>query len=169
MFNIGDYIVYGGEGVCRVETIGPVPVAHMDQTKPYYTLTPMYHSGIIYAPTDARVPMRPMLTGEQARELIRSIPDMPAERKLPNDPKQVLAEYKAYLHTYDCAKLLRLIRMIYAKREEAALRGRGYGQTDDRYYKRAKELLYGELALALDIPLDRVEGAIADGGERDAV
>lgn len=168
MFNIGDYIVYAGEGVCRVETIGPVPVAYMDQSKSYYTLNPVYHSGVIYAPTDAKARMRPMLTTEEAHMLIDGIPDMPAHYELPTDPKLVAAKYKNYLQTYDCINLLHLIRIIYARREEACALGRGYGQTDDRYFKRAKELLYGELALALDIPVDQVENTIANMLEQRA-
>ncbi|HWQ57409.1 MAG TPA: CarD family transcriptional regulator [Clostridia bacterium] len=168
MFKVGDYIVYGGEGVCRVETIGPVPVTSMDQSKVYYTLSPLYHTGVIYAPTDANLPMRPVLTREEARALIKSIPDMPMAPELPSDPKRVAAEYKTYLQTYDCAKLLRLIRMIYTKRAQAAALGRGFGQTDDRYFKRAKELLYGELALSLGIPMHTVEDTIAREIEENA-
>lgn len=162
MFNIGDYIVYAGEGVCRVDAIGPVSIAYIDQRKTYYTLAPVYHTGLIYAPADSSARMRPMLTAEEARSLIYSIPDMPTNYELPSNPKQIVVEYKNYLETYDCENLLHLIRILYAKREEAAIVGRGYGQTDDRYFKRAKDLLYGELALALNIPVDRVESTITD-------
>lgn len=168
MFSIGDYIVYGGEGVCRVENIGPVPVAHMDQSKEYYTLTPLYHAGVIYAPTDTSVRMRAALNEREARALIHSIPGMPANYELPSAPKLVAAAYKSYLQTYDCVNLMHLIRMIYARREEAATLGRSFGQTDDRYFRRAKELLYGELALALDIPVDKVERTIERTIEENA-
>lgn len=169
MFKIGDYIVYGGEGVCRVTTIGPIPVAYMDQSRIYYTLVPLYHTGVIYAPTDARVPMRPALTRDEANALIERIPHLPADYKLPSNPKLIAAEYKACLQSYECEMLLRLMRMISARRNEAASRGRNFGQTDGRYYKRAKELLYGELALALDLPMDKVESAVARRMEPDAV
>ncbi len=161
MFEIGDYIVYGSEGVCRVVTIGPVPVASMDQSKAYYTLSPVYHTGVIYAPADARVPMRPMLTRDEAFALIRSISDIPEALELPSDPKRAAAEYRSCLQTNDCKKLLRLIRAVYKKRALAAALGRGFGQTDDRFFKRAKELLYGELALSLDMPVERVADEIA--------
>ncbi|HOG01788.1 MAG TPA: CarD family transcriptional regulator [Clostridia bacterium] len=166
MFKVGDYIVYGSEGVCRVETIGPVPVASMDQSKSYYTLSPVYHTGVIYAPADARVPMRPMLTRDEAFDLIRSVPDIAEAPELPADPKRVAAEYRSCLQANDCKKLLRLIRAVHKKRALAAALGRGFGQTDDRFFKRAKELLYGELALSLGIPVERVEDEIArEAGE----
>ena len=39
---------------------------------------------------------------------------------------------------------------------------------DERYLKRAEELLYGELAVALDIPREEVAGYIAAEAERQA-
>ncbi len=162
MFSEGDLIVYEGEGVCRVKAVGRSEIKYMDQSRTYYTLSPVYHTGVIYVPTDAPVLMRPMLTKQEAMTLIKSIPDMPNDFERGVAAKQAAAEYKSYLQTYDCTNLLQLVRMLYTKREEAAVAGRGYGQTDDRYFKRAKELLYGELALALEIPVGEVENEICN-------
>lgn len=160
MYQAGDLIVYGGEGVCRVEALGKAPVAAADQDRRYYTLAPLYHSGVIYAPTDVSIPMRPILSREAAWALIRGIPHMEGEMACPQDAKQAAQEYRAVLQTYDCENLLRLIRLIYNKNSEAISMGKSYGQTDDKFLKRAKELLYGELAISLDIPLDEVEQTI---------
>lgn len=40
MFQIGQLILYGNTGVCRVEAIGPPQLAAADKTKDYYTLAP---------------------------------------------------------------------------------------------------------------------------------
>ena len=160
MYRVGDYIIYGGEGVCRVEAIGPAHASALDQSRTYYTLKPLYHSGTIFAPTDVSVRMRPVLTKCEAQALLDGIPDMCSDYARSADPKETAAQYKAYLETYNCIDLLHLIRMIYSKNREAILQKKGCGQTDDRYLRRAKELLHGELAIALDIPLDQVEGVI---------
>ena len=76
MFQIGDHIVYGGEGVCAVKAIGALPVPGMDSDRLYYTLEPLYHGGVIYAPLDTPVPMRPVLSRDEAEGLISSIPAM---------------------------------------------------------------------------------------------
>ena len=47
MFAAGDLVVYGGEGVCRVESIGPSGLAYDDGTRLYYHLTPLYRSGTV--------------------------------------------------------------------------------------------------------------------------
>ena len=160
MYQVGDRIVYGSEGVCTVMAVGEAPLSAMDQSRMYYTLRPEFRVGVIYAPTDVSVRMRPVLTREEAWSLIRGIPALDEERREPMDAKQAAAEYKAQLQDYECADLLRLIRLIYNKNREAIRLGKSYGQTDERFLKRARELLYAELSIALDIPVDRVEDTI---------
>ena len=36
MFSVGEYIVYGVEGVCRVEEAGKLKVAGLDKNRAYY-------------------------------------------------------------------------------------------------------------------------------------
>ena len=75
MFSVGEYIVYGVEGVCRVEEAGKLKVAGLDKNRAYYRLRPYYHDGTIYTPVDGKAVMRPVLTRE---ELERLLPRRPA-------------------------------------------------------------------------------------------
>ena len=61
MFAAGEMVVYGGEGVCRVEGVGTPSLPGMDKTRLYYTLAPLYRSGQVMTPVDTRVLMRPLL------------------------------------------------------------------------------------------------------------
>ena len=65
MFSIGEYVVYGVEGVCRVEEAGKLKVAGLDKNRAYYRLRPYYHDGTIYTPVDGKAVMRPVLTREE--------------------------------------------------------------------------------------------------------
>ena len=72
MFQIGERIMYGSSGVCRVEAIGkPDSASFADRDRDYYTLSPLYGEGVIYVPVDSSVFMRPILSREEALELIR--------------------------------------------------------------------------------------------------
>ena len=42
MYEIGQLIVYGNEGVCRVEEIGTPKISGVDKHRDYYTLAPIY-------------------------------------------------------------------------------------------------------------------------------
>lgn len=80
MFQIGELVVYGGEGVCRVESIGVPAIAGMDKQRQYYTLQPLYRSGQVLTPVDTKVLMRPIMTAEAALAFIAALPDLPPRR-----------------------------------------------------------------------------------------
>jgi len=73
MFTAGELVVYGGEGVCRVEKIGPSAIPGADKTKLYYTLLPLYRTGQVLTPVDTRVLMRPVLSREEAQLLVEQL------------------------------------------------------------------------------------------------
>ena len=50
---------------------------------------------------------------------------------------------------------------IYAKKQDLEAHKRKVGALDQRFMKRAEDLLFGELAAALDIPREEVPGYIA--------
>ena len=53
MFCVGDIVVYGAHGLCKVDGIGPLPMKFADKSKRYYTLhTCKQPSMTIYAPVD---------------------------------------------------------------------------------------------------------------------
>ena len=156
MYQVGQLIVYGAEGVCRVEQIGPLDMRGARQDADYYTLSPLYREGKIFTPVDTPVHTRPVMTRQEALALIARIPHIPAQVYENNNPRLLTEHYQSLLKSDDCLDLLRLIRAIYAKGRSAAHRGRHLGQVDERSLKRAQEMLHGELAAALDIPMEEV-------------
>ena len=52
------------------------------------------------------------------------------------------------------------MRSIHAKGQKVADKGRHLGQVDERSMKRAEEMLHGEIAAALGIPVEDVPGYI---------
>ena len=63
--------------------------------------------------------------------------------------------YKRALESHSCEELLELVIKIYSKKQ-AVKRTKKLGLIDEKYLKRAEELLFGELAAALDISLEEV-------------
>ena len=161
MYQVGDLIVYGPEGVCRVAAIGPLDMRGARKDTVYYTLTPVYREGKVFAPADAAVYSRPIMTGEEANALIDRIPEIPGEVYENSNPRLLNEHYQAYLKSYDCEDLVRLIRAIHAKGRSAADKGRHLGQVDERAMKRAEVMLHGELAAALGMEMDQVKDYIA--------
>lgn len=150
MYQIGDKIMYGSVGVCCVEDVAPL---HEQGTQRlYYRLKPLYSSETIYVPVDAPVFMRPVLTRQEAESLIDRVPDIMGEIHFDSNLSALRQKYDACLRNHSCEAYFRLVKGIYHK----GRRCRKLGQIDERYMKRAEDILYGELAVALGIPSDQV-------------
>lgn len=162
MFNIGDLIIYSGEGVCRVEEIGNPVIGGKLSDRLYYTLLPMYRSGKVLAPVEGKVFMRPVISRDEAMTLIRSIPGAEAEVCEERNLRALTEHYQNRLQMYDPAELIRVIKSVTKKRELVRQRGKKLGQIDERFMHRAEEMLYGELAVALEIEKHQVVGFIRD-------
>lgn len=153
MFQKGDKIFYGQTGVCVVEDISEREIAR-NVKKLYYTLQPIYRqNNKIYAPVDSdKIFMRAMISKDEAQKLINAAPEI--RKAALNDTGE--EDYKALLESHSCEKLLCLAVKMYAKKQAARAERKKLGFVDERYFKRAEELLFEELAAALEITPDDV-------------
>lgn len=161
MFEVGSLMIYDTTGVCKVLEIGVpegLPVANKDRK--YYKLAPVFGSGTIYIPVDTKVFMRPVISREEAESLIRKIPEIREDICDTHNLKTLEDHYKASLMTHECEDLVQLIKTVYTKKQNLEKNGKKTGKTDQQYMKRAKQLLYEELSIALDIPVGDVEAYI---------
>mgnify|MGYP000009350816 FL=1 len=156
MFAAGDLVVYGGEGVCRVESIGPSGLAYDGGDKVYYHLSPLYRGGTVMTPVDTAVLMRPIISRDCALKLIAALPALPEQKPAERGMRAAKDFYHQLVLRCDCAELAAMIHGICRKRAWALRHGKKVSQMDERYLKRAEDQLYGELAAALDMPRDQM-------------
>ncbi len=161
MFQKGAFIVYGSTGVCQVEEVGhPENFVGADPARTYYTLKPVYDVGSIYTPVDTTVYMRAVIDKAEAEALVAKIPTLEPDSFDSRNMKLLSDHYLQAIQSHDCEQLLRLIKTVSAKAKLAAANGKRPGQTDQRYMKRAEDLLYGELAVSLGMPIAQIPGYI---------
>lgn len=156
MFQVGDHIVYGTNGVCRIAAIGKPDGLTVQEGRQYYTLIPLFSSETIYTPVDTKVFMRPVISQKEALSLIAQIPFLEGTPPGTHDTKQAAGRYQASLDAHECTELCKLIKTVYAKNQNAIERRRSPGQVDQYFMKRAEDLLFGELSVALDMPRENV-------------
>lgn len=156
MYQIGDRVVYGSHGVCTVTKIGALAMSGVRKDQVYYTLDPLNLEGTIYTPVDGKVNIRPVISRQEAEDLIRRIPAIPPRVCHETRPPLTDAFYEDSFRTQDCTVLVGLIKGLYDKRRNGPSYGSATLRTDG-LMKRAKSLLYGELSVALRIPLEQVE------------
>ena len=157
MFEIGEVIMCGGHGVCRVASITGNPIDKQDKKRKYYILEPVFEKGsTIYTPVDnEKVIMRRILDEKEAKELIEQIPDI--ETVWIKEEKTREQMYKEAIRTYNCHSLVRIIKTLYLRKQDRVMQGKKVLSSDEYYLKKAEELLYSEMSIALSIPKENVE------------
>lgn len=147
-FSIGDLIIYGETGVCRVEAIEERPF--LGEITNCYKLQPIYQSCVIYTPADnSNVYMRPILSSAEAEGLIAGFNDVTPVQLPQGAPRTVSEAYDKIIKTHDCQQLAGLIIAIYRKRRALIEAKKKLSAIDERYMRKSEELLFGELAAAL--------------------
>lgn len=169
MFSIGEYIVYGMNGVCRVEEIGPMNMSGVESDKIYYTLLPLYTKGSrVFTPVDnQKVVMRPVISKQEACQLIDDMPSID-EIEVVDDKRRELA-YKEAVKSCDCRELIRIINTALKRKEERLAQGKKMSACDERYLKQAQDTLYGEFAISLKIEKGEVQDFITNRMEMKAM
>lgn len=161
MYAVGDKIIYGSSGVCVVTEICTPNFSREERGRQYYKLRPVYGTETIYAPVNTAAFMRPVMTRQEAEELIARIPQIAPSVCDSRSVTVLRQQYEAFFRSHDCEACIRLVKGVHTK----GLSGKKLGQTDQKYKKRAEEILHGELAVALDISPEQVPEYIREAME----
>lgn len=165
MYQTGDLIIYGGNGVCRVEEVFTADGTRADYLKKgcrYYCLKPLYQTETIFTPAEnSKVYMRPVISSDEAERLIDTIPGIRLEVFQADSTQELREHYQAATQTHSCADLLSLALSIHAKKRRLEQEKKKFGLVDERYMKQAEEMLHGEFSVVLGIPKEDVGSYIA--------
>lgn len=162
MYQVGEKVIYGSNGVCEIDEIKMIEVPHTYEEKAYYVMKPIFQECRISVPVDTKVFMRYVISREEAEALIAQAPQVDAQPYYNTALRQLQDYYENRIGTHDCNDLLELIISLYRKRAAVLAQKRKFGAIDERYMKRAEDLLFGELAVALEITKGEVRKRIAD-------
>lgn len=156
MYQVGELVSYGSTGVCRVSEISVQP--GMDgEERLYYVMQPLYKACVISVPVDSdKVFIRPIISREEADRLIGLIPTLDCPVFHSRASRELNEHYTTMLKSHNCQDWMTLAISIKTKKQMLQSQKRKFGSVDERYLKQAEELLFGELAAALDIPRDHV-------------
>ena len=157
MYAVGERIIYSENGVCTVEKIAPLEMSGADD-KLYYHLRPLVGSGVYFAPVDTKAFMRPVMSREAAEAFIQSIPDIEPAVCRDNRFNHVDAFYKELFKLHTCEALVSIVKGLKDRMTDR----RSKSSRAEATMKRAKDMLHGELATALEIEIDQVEAYIAE-------
>ena len=156
MFSQGETVIYGVNGVCRVEG-----VTQMDMTgekKDYYVLKPVFNGrSTLFVPLDSEKligRMRPLITEAGVRSLAKKFPSI--EPLWIENEDERKARCAAAMADNDRETILALIKAIRVHRDRQSDIGKKLHVGDERFLKDAEKLLREEASFVLDEDIDSV-------------
>ena len=157
MFHVGDTVLYGAQGVCKIEGTEENDLG--GNTVEYYVLRPVFDENAkIYVPMNNQMllsRMRDTLTDQEARRLLDSTSD--AELVWNEDDTLRKQQYQAILSRSMETELLSVVKTLYLHQKEQKAKGKNLHISDENIYKQAKGILLCELAFAMGISQEKAE------------
>lgn len=151
MYEVGQYIVHPGQGVCKVEEIVSDPVQ-------VYMLMPVggRHPMRISFPVASEGRLRPVLSRSEARQLIGEYDEMVLEDFSCNSSALEEEHYKNEMRRGTCRDSVRIAKTFRKRIDDVRACNKKPPVVYERILKQARERSLAELAVALDVTPDDV-------------
>ena len=154
--HVNDTIVYGTQGVCRIDEVSRKNFS--GKPVEYYVLTPLDNSrSTIYVPVQNENlvgKMRRVLSAEEVYGIIQKMPE--EESEWIENENQRKEKYREILAKGDRLELVRMIKSLYQHQQEQLAKGKKFYVSDERFFHEAEKMLYEEFALVLHIKPEQV-------------
>lgn len=158
LYNEGDYISYGNNGVCKVEGIIYKDVPGSREKHQYYMLKPVYRqNGTIFCPVDESkgAVRRKIMTKEECRDLLNHAPQVEDIRS--SSRKEFDEKCKEAISSGQCTEWLKVVKTLTREQGTRRREGKRLAATHERILRTAAENLCGELAVSMDQDISQVE------------
>lgn len=156
MFKVGDTVLYGNQGVCRI--VGTEEKELGGTNIEYFVLKPVYdENSTLYVPLSNSNLLSKMKSVLSAKEIYEMIKEMPDEDTIwIDDENERKQKYQQIINEGNRHKLVQLIKTLHIHEVSQQEKGRKLHICDEIILKQAEKLLYDEFALVLNIKPNEV-------------
>lgn len=147
MFEIGDYIVYGQNGICKIVDITHPQMAGIDNDRLYYVLIPQKtRDSKLFCPADNdKLAIRRVISPEEAGEILSEAKNI--EPLVVTNDRMRDDSYKTVMKTGDIRGWVSIYKTLINRKKEREESGKKITATDERYLKLVDEAIYSELIM----------------------
>ncbi len=151
MYEVGEYIVHPGQGVCRVDEVVEVP----QQT---YMLMPIggRQSVRISFPVASEARLRPVVSHDEAQALIDGYDEMDMVEYRGRSASLEEEFFRTEIKNGSCRDTMAVVKTFRARIEEVKSRNKKPPLAYERILKQARERSLLELSVALDMSVEDV-------------
>lgn len=160
MFEIGDVVLYGIQGICK---IGNIEVKQVGKTSlDYYVLNPIFNENTaLFVPINNKnltSKMQKILTKKEAEQLIETTAQVGFLQICDEDTRR--ERYRQVLSSGNRQETLSLIKTIRYDRDERTKVGKKLSMGDEQTLYKAEQLLFNELAFVLGVETAEIKNKI---------
>ena len=161
-FDVGQYVVYGTNGICMVDSIELMSFTPGEPKEMYYVLRQNKHSEtcffVPFKNEELLSKLREPMRREDIEDMLMGLAD--DDVKWVSDRRARGDYFKSILNEGVSGHLLNMIICIYEKKRELARQGKKLSVTDTTTLRSAEKLLEEEFAWALGITPQEVPAFI---------
>jgi CarD family transcriptional regulator len=147
MYEIGEKVLYGIHGVCRISDTEERLVDRVKRQ--YLVLEPVDQTGAkFYVPT------------HNAAALAKLRPEDVKKDAWIEDENARKQAYRGLIHSGDRTALIRMVGSLHRHKEAQALAGRKFHLCDENFLRDAEKILSAEFSLVLDLAPGQVSSYV---------
>lgn len=152
MYEVGEYIVHPGQGVCKVEGV-------KQGDHPVYELMPVgeRHPMRISFPVASEDKLRPVLSASEAKEIISQYPSMDVEEFTERSNALEEEHFRNEIKRGTCRDSVRIVKTFRQRIAQTRARNKKPPVVYERILKQASKRSLDELSVALDLTPDDVK------------
>ena len=161
-YQVGDYLVHEGSGVCQIEDIDDMELMGKGSRKTYYCMTPVFKAGAkVFTPiVGSTVRLRPVAGLDVFTRILDNIEDIkcieePNERALQEKIKEVMAEFTP-------ESMARVVKTVLIRKWNRIASGKKVMAMDEKILNVAGRKLYEEMAFAMNKDIASAEHLFED-------
>lgn len=158
MYQVGQQVVYGIHGVCRI--VDEEKRTADRKTVTYLVLEPVGQEGTrFFVPVHneaAMAKLRPMLTPETLEKLIRS-PEVHSDGWIQDENGRKQA-YRELISSGDRVSIMRMVHSLYLHKKHRTASGRKVHMADENFLRDAEKLLVSEISAVMGFSQEDAKG-----------
>ena len=162
MLNVGDCVIYGSHGLCKVRDILVPAFLEKGNEKQYYMMVSAVDAGsVIYVPVEgAEDKVRDVMSADDAEELICEIEDVD-ELDLP-DGKKAEPEITGIIKRNIADEMMSLVKSLHKIKAIREAEGKKFAALNEKYLNMAENLLYTEMAFSLKTEKETIKDRVIE-------
>ena len=99
--------------------------------------------------------MKKVLSREEVMDMIRSIPE--AESIWNDNANMRREEYRKIINAADRKELVKLLKTLHDQKSKLEEIGKNLSVSDEKYYRKAQNIIHSEIAMVLELEMKEVE------------